>query len=198
MIDLAWNIDCCEILQWCHDNGVLYVNTSVEVWDPFNRREKEASDRKDPLLAAYEDSPAGFLLENARADRGGRTWRQSRPDFALDRHGLINIAGQLIADGKAKGARKEELETYIRERRFNYLAWKLGVKVIHCSERDTQISDKPKEVDEFVNTWSIEGFREEGTTTAEMGWAHTRKHCRNTRIHTRKGRKTRFAWPGWG
>ena len=24
--------------------------------------------------------------------------------------------------------------------------------------------------DEFVNTWSVEGFREEGTTTAEMGW----------------------------
>src|SRR5579871_2209850 len=29
LIDLAWNIDCCEIVQWCHDNGVLYVNTSV-------------------------------------------------------------------------------------------------------------------------------------------------------------------------
>ena len=34
IIDLAWNIDCCEILQWCHDHGVLYMNTSVEVWDP--------------------------------------------------------------------------------------------------------------------------------------------------------------------
>ncbi len=44
------------------------------------------------------------------------------------------------------------------------------MKVIHCSERDTQIIDQPKQVDEFVNTWSIEGFREEGTTTAEMGW----------------------------
>src|SRR5262249_21833645 len=32
LIDLAWNIDCCEILQWCHDRGVLYINTSVEVW----------------------------------------------------------------------------------------------------------------------------------------------------------------------
>ena len=42
--------------------------------------------------------------------------------------------------------------------------------MIHCSERDTQISNSPKEVDEFVNTWSVEGFREEGTTTAEMGW----------------------------
>ena len=28
----------------------------------------------------------------------------------------------------------------------------------------------PKQVDEFVNTWSIEGFREEGITTAELGW----------------------------
>jgi hypothetical protein len=46
----------------------------------------------------------------------------------------------------------------------------LGVKVIHCSERDTQITDVPKQIDEFVNTWSIEGFREEGTTTAELGW----------------------------
>ncbi len=25
-------------------------------------------------------------------------------------------------------------------------------------------------MNEFVNTWSVEGFREEGTTTAEMGW----------------------------
>src|SRR5262245_46743150 len=35
LIDLAWNIDCCEIMQWCHDRGVLYVNTSVELWDPY-------------------------------------------------------------------------------------------------------------------------------------------------------------------
>src|SRR5262245_56346076 len=36
LIDLAWNIDCCEIVQWCHDHGVLYVNTSVELWDPYS------------------------------------------------------------------------------------------------------------------------------------------------------------------
>jgi homospermidine synthase len=35
LVDLAWNIDCCEIVQWCHDRGVLYVNTSVELWDPY-------------------------------------------------------------------------------------------------------------------------------------------------------------------
>src|ERR1039458_9560955 len=35
IIDLAWNIDACEILDWCHKHGVLYINTSVEVWDPY-------------------------------------------------------------------------------------------------------------------------------------------------------------------
>src|SRR5215475_13593759 len=35
LIDLAWNIDCNEIVQWCHDHAVLYINTSVELWDPY-------------------------------------------------------------------------------------------------------------------------------------------------------------------
>src|SRR3989338_5607375 len=36
IIDLAWNISCVDILTWCHDNKVLYVNTSVEEWDPYS------------------------------------------------------------------------------------------------------------------------------------------------------------------
>jgi homospermidine synthase len=84
--------------------------------------------------------------------------------------GLIDIGNRLIADKKVKGKDAETIRQLISDQTFNELSRKLGVKVIHCSERDTQISAKPKEVDEFVNTWSVEGFREEGTTTAEMGW----------------------------
>ena len=51
-----------------------------------------------------------------------------------------------------------------------------GVKVIHVSERDTQVTNRPKEVDEFVNTWSIEGFFEEGIAPSELGWGtHERR-----------------------
>ena len=57
LIDLAWNIDCREILQWCHDHGVLYINTSVEVWDPTPRRDQPPH-RADPVLAAHEHPPA--------------------------------------------------------------------------------------------------------------------------------------------
>jgi homospermidine synthase len=84
--------------------------------------------------------------------------------------GLIDLAERVLADKKVTGADAEELAQLVEDQTFNRLAMKLGVKVIHCSERDTQITDHPKQVDEFVNTWSIEGLREEGITTAEMGW----------------------------
>ena len=58
LVDLAWNIDCCEILQWCHDRGVLYVNTSVEVWDPYAGAERKPPTETDALLAAHEHPPA--------------------------------------------------------------------------------------------------------------------------------------------
>ena len=75
---------------------------------------------------------------------------------------------------------------------------KLGVKVIHCSERDTQITDQPKQVDEFVNTWSVEGFREEGTTTAEMGWGTHEKELPRAGLRARRrARATRSAWRAW-
>jgi len=83
---------------------------------------------------------------------------------------LLDIAARCLADRKFDAARAEKIQHHAAAWEFNLLAYELGVKVIHCSERDTQITNRPKEVNEFVNTWSVEGFREEGTTTAEMGW----------------------------
>lgn len=170
LIDLAWNIDACEILQWCHDHGVLYVNTSVEVWDPY-----EGAEDKHPT-----ERTLYWRHMNIRRMVAG--WKEPGPTAVLEhganpglvssfvKHGLLDIAKKALKLGKFTGAAAEEIADLSKRRVFHELAWKLGVKVIHCSERDTQITNDPKKVDEFVNTWSIEGFREEGTTTAEMGW----------------------------
>merc|ERR1719460_1865533 len=34
--------------------------------------------------------------------------------------------------------------------------------LVNIAKRDTQVREKPKEVGEFVNTWSIDGFISEG------------------------------------
>ena len=36
LLDLAWNIDCTTILEWCRMRGVRYLNTSVELWNPYD------------------------------------------------------------------------------------------------------------------------------------------------------------------
>jgi homospermidine synthase len=170
LIDLAWNIDCLEIVQWCHQHGVLYLNTSVEVWDPYT----DATERHPTERTLY------WRHMNLRRMAAG--WREPGPTAVIEhganpglishwtKQGLIDIAERMLDDKKAQDGDADELRQLLKDQTFNRLAMKLGVKVIHCSERDTQITDRPKEVDEFVNTWSIEGFREEGITTAEMGW----------------------------
>jgi homospermidine synthase len=169
LVDLAWNIDCCEILQWCHDHGVLYVNTSVELWNPYDAGSKPPTERT-------------LYWRHMNIRRMTEGWRTPGPTAVLEhganpglishwtKQGLLDIARKMLSDRLVRGAAAEELEQLVRSQTFNRLAMVLGVKVIHCSERDTQISSQPKAVDEFVNTWSIEGFREEGTTTSEMGW----------------------------
>jgi homospermidine synthase len=108
------------------------------------------------------------------------------------KQGLIDIGHAVIAEKKAKPRDAEQIAQLIAEQSFNLLARKLGVKVIHCSERDTQVTDQPKEVDEFVNTWSIEGFREEGTTTAEMGWGTHEKWLPPLAFKHREGPKNQI------
>jgi homospermidine synthase len=84
----------------------------------------------------------------------------------LTKKALFDIATRAIKEGKAAAGVAEALAS----ENFPSLAHKLGVKVIHVAERDTQVSDKPKLFNEFVNTWSVEGFYEEGIAPAELGW----------------------------
>ena len=169
LIDLAWNIDCNEIIEWCHNNDVLYMNCSVEQWDslgevhtknPYEKSLYFRQMRLRELSSNWENSPTAVV------DHGANPGLISH--FA--KQGLVDIAKKLIMDAKVSNSVGKEFELLIKENKFALLAMKLNVKVIHCSERDTQITNKPKEVDEFVGTWSIEGLREEGTAPAEMGW----------------------------
>lgn len=166
LLDLAWNIDANTILSWCHDHGVLYLNTSVEEWDPY-----EGGSNKHPLERT-------LYYRHMRMREMKAKWTTTGPT-AIVEHGanpglvshlvkksLVDIASQALKDGKAAGG----VEAALTAERYNQLAHLLGVKVIHISERDTQVTNKPKQWGEFVNTWSVEGLYEEGVAPAELGW----------------------------
>jgi homospermidine synthase len=183
LLDLAWSIDAIEILTWCHNNDVLYLNTSVEQWDAYT--DAEHADPRDRALytrhmdvrrmkASWDKPGATAVLEH-----GANPGLVSH--FTKD--ALKTIATRALQDGKA-GDQTIAIENALREAKFNELAMLLGVKVIHIAERDTQITDKPKEVNEFVNTWSVEGLYEEGVAPAELGWGtHERRMPEGAYVH---------------
>lgn len=185
IIDLAWNIDCIAILSWCRKNGVLYVNTSVEEWDPYKDTE-----RNEPTkYTLYSRHMELRIMIGKWGDNNGTTAivdHGANPGLVshFTKQALIDIANKIVKE-KPNDPRVPELKKYIKEKNFPKLGQLTGTKVIHISERDTQITNKPKEVNEFVNTWSIEGFFEEGVAPAELGWGtHERTLPKNAFEHT--------------
>lgn len=184
LIDLAWNIDCGDIVQWCHDHHVLYINTSVELWDPY----ADASQVMPTDRTLYVRHMALRKRAGTWAEPGATAVVEHGANPGLVSH-WTKVALEDIAAAMLKGdlatQRRTALETALDAGDFATVAMIEGVKVIHISERDTQISDRPKAVDEFVNTWSIEGFYEEGIAPAEMGWGtHERRLPTNAHKHT--------------
>jgi homospermidine synthase len=189
LLDLAWNIDANAIMQWAHDNDVLYLNTSVEEWDPYGDASK-----RNPLDRTLYVRHMRLREMKSKWTKTGATAiveHGANPGLVshLVKRALVDIANKTIEDGIATDAIKSALaaEDYAK------LAQALTVKVIHISERDTQVSDKPKLLNEFVNTWSVEGLYEEGVAPAELGWGTHEKKLPAMAYEHKSGPKTQIA-----
>jgi len=170
LVDLAWNITCTDIVDWCHQNGVLYINTSVELWDPYQGK-GEADPRPRTLYARHMALRA--LMQSWKDRPGPTAVLEHGANPGLVSHftkvALLDI-GERLCGEKPKDPRREAIAHAMRYENFAELASLLRIQVIHISEIDTQLSSIPHNPEIFLNTWSVEGFYEEGTSPAEMGW----------------------------
>ena len=186
LLDVAWNIDNPTILQWCRDHGVRYLNTSVELWNPYDH------------MTEVHPLDRSLYVRHMSLRRMMAAWPHNKGATAVVEHGanpglvshwakqaLTEIAGRMLQDGLGDTA---GLEAALAGERYNVLAMLTGTKVIHVAERDTQVSTVPKRTNEFVNTWSVEGFYEEGVAPAELGWGtHERRLPPNAFVHAGEG-----------
>ena len=192
IIDLAWNIDCLAMVTWCRDNNVLYCNTSVEEWNPYKDEERNEPS-KYTLYSRHMEIRR--MLEQWGSNDGSTSIVDHGANPGLvshfTKHALIGIAEKILQD-KPKDPRKAGLEKALASKNFAKLGQLTGTKVIHISERDTQITDRPKQMNEFVNTWSIEGFFEEGVAPAELGWGTHERNIPETAFFHEVGPKNQI------
>lgn len=167
IVDLAWGIDCCAIVAWCYTHNVHYINTSVEVWDI----EDLVGQHHTTQTLYWRHMNIRKMIASWPHNKGATAVLDHGANPGLVSHfakqGLVEIAEKIL---QKKDERQILLEKALVEKNFAKLSQLTGVKVIHISERDTQLINLPKKENEFVNTWSVMGFYEEGIAPAELGW----------------------------
>ena len=161
VVNLTVDVSSCDLLAWCAERGVNYVDTVVEPW---------AGGYTDPSLTSAQRTNYA-MREGALALK--RKYGPNSPT-AIITHGanpgmVSHFAKQALLNVSEKqNGVAPSVPTSRQE--WAELSQACGVKAIHIAERDTQVQDVPKKIGQFVNTWSIDGFIGEGCQPAELGW----------------------------
>ncbi len=159
MVNLSVDVSSIALVELCQQFQTLYIDTCIEPWaggytDPtLSLSERSNYAIREQALALRQKYPNGstaIFANGANPGMVSHLLKQALLNLHADLHGDVVVP--TTRDGWAALART------------------LNIKMIHVAERDTQITDKPKQMNEFVNTWSVDGFVGEGCQPAELGW----------------------------
>jgi len=164
LLNLSVDVSSVALVQLARERGALYLDTCIEPWaggyvDPkatVDSRSNYTMRLEALALRTGKPAPTAVLTHGANPGLVSHLVKQA----------LLNIA----ADTGVDTATPSDREGWAK------LAQTLGIKVIHIAERDSQVANVPKEPNEFVNTWSVDGFVSEGAQPAELGWGTHEKH----------------------
>jgi homospermidine synthase len=165
LLNLSVDVSSVALVQLARERGALYLDTCIEPW---------AGVYVDSTLPVETRSNYALRLQALELRRSAKSTptavltHGANPGLVshLVKRALLNLA----ADTGLKAGRPAGREQWAA------LARDLGIKVIHVAERDTQVADRPKAMNEFVNTWSVDGFVSEGAQPAELGWGTHERH----------------------
>ena len=173
LLNLSVDVSSLALIKLCWEKGSLYLDTCIEPWPggytdpavaPAKRTNYALREEALTLKDSKQRAPTAVLTHGANPGLVSHLVKQA----------LLNIAADTGVETAEPATRAE----------WAALAQKLGVKVIHIAERDTQVSNRPKEPNEFVNTWSVDGFVGEGCQPAELGWgSHEKNWPRDGKKH---------------
>ena len=165
LLNLSVDVSSIALIQLARDRGALYLDTCIEPWAGGYTDPHASVDSRSNYTMRLE---ALALRKTANSTSTAVLTHGANPGLVshLVKQALLNIARDTGVDAGKPGSR----ESWAR------LAQTLGVKVMHIAERDTQVSNVPKAANEFVNTWSVDGFVSEGAQPAELGWGTHEKH----------------------
>lgn len=158
LLNVSVGISSLDLIRFCSELGVLYVDTSIEPWPGVFG---------DPMLELHERT--NYVIRKKALDLAAGLG-PGAPTAVVDHGANPGIVSHLVKKALI------DLDQTIRGRHSDpstreewaLLAKELNITTIQISERDTQASSRPKRQGEFINTWSIDGFIDELMQPAEL------------------------------
>ena len=162
LLNLSVDTSSEDFVSVCQKMGVPYVDASAEVWPgtttdtstPLELRTNYAQrEQIAKLHKKYVAGPTAVFNHGANPGLVSHFIKAALLDIARDvGNGALAMGTPKDREGWAK------------------LMHSLKIRVIQIAERDTQATKVLKQLDEFVNTWSVDGFLGEATQPVELGW----------------------------
>jgi len=165
LLNLSVDVSSTVLIEYCMQRGVFYLDTCIEPWHGMYT---------DGSLSLSKRSNYGLREEALALGR-----KYPRATTVVITHGANpGLISHWVKQGMLNVARdvRGDVETPKTREEWASLAMELGIKAIHCAERDTQVAEPRKQRNEFANTWSVDGFVSEGRQPAELGWGTHEKH----------------------
>jgi homospermidine synthase len=165
LLNLSVDVSSVALIQMARERGALYLDTCIEPW---------AGGYTDPAMPVETRSNYIMRLDALKL----RSDEKKSPTAVLTHGANPGLVSHMVKQALINVAKDTGVSTPVPANRAEWakLAQRLGIKVIHIAERDTQVANVPKELNEFVNTWSVDGFVSEGAQPAELGWGTHEKH----------------------
>lgn len=173
VLNLAVSVSTIDLITLAQSCKAFYLDTCIEPWEYEHSSKGICTSNYDLREQVYR-----YKARASNSSNGAKT--------AIIAHGAnpgfvsILVKKALIDMAKLNGFSVRPSNRI----EWGELAEKLGVKVIQISERDTQVSYRPREKNEFVCTWSVDGLITEALQPSELGWGtHERKIPVGAHLH---------------
>lgn len=167
LLNMSVNVSSLDLIKVCQAKNVLYVDSCIEPW---------AGGYTDPNASVSDRSNYAMreIVLNYR-----KQLNQPNGTTAVIAHGANpGMVSHFVKQALMNLAHDQQLSIEEPSTREGWaqLAQRLGIKTIHIAEHDSQVMSVPKQQDEFVNTWSVDGFIDEGAQPSELGWGSHERH----------------------
>ena len=154
IIDASYEINTEYMFNLCSSYGISFINSAVEIWE------------KEPEMKEV-DYTFYNRFKNLETKNSANVIKKNNFIVSLGCNpGNVNIWTLYALEKINKQNDNFTFSSYAE------LAKLMGLKTIHISEKDTQIIDKPKRANEYVNSWASDSvsWYDEAFSFCEISW----------------------------